>query len=346
MTQLPPPSLRLDLDPQALAHNWRTLDRMSGSASAGAAVKADGYGLGAGKVVPVLAAAGARDFFVAHWSEVPAILDHVPAAQLAVLHGPLSDADCAFARATGVRPVLNSLAQVTRWQKSGGGLCDVMVDTGINRLGLPLDALGHPVLDGLEIDTLMSHLASADEESSLNGKQLARFRQVGEALRSRRRSLANSAGIGLGSDYSFDLTRPGLALYGGVPRAEFAGTIRQVAYPRAAILQVREIEAGEGIGYNAAFVAPAAMRVGVVSLGYADGFLRCRGPQGALSSGGQSLPLLGKVSMDMVVVDLSDASHLSEGDWLDVPFDLPNEAARTSLSQYELLTSLGQRLRR
>ena len=166
------------------------------------------------------------------------------------------------------------------------------------------------------------------------------------AVPARRRSLANSAGIGLGDAYAFDVTRPGLALYGGIPRAELVAAIRQVAYPRAAILQVREIEAGEGVGYNAAFVASRPMRVGVVSLGYADGFLRCRGPQGALSSGGQSLPLLGKVSMDMVVVDLSDASHLSEGDWLDVPFDLPNEAARTSLSQYELLTSLGQRLRR
>ncbi|MGX7926233.1 alanine racemase [Tsuneonella sp. HG094] len=346
MTQLPPPSLRLDLDTQALADNWRTLDRMSRPARAGAAVKADGYGLGAGKVVPVLAAAGARDFFVAHWSEVPAVLDHVPASRIAVLHGPLTEADCAFERATGVRPVLNSLAQVARWQASGGGLCDVMVDTGINRLGLPLDALGDPVLEGLEVDTLMSHLASADEDSALNEKQLGRFRQAGEAIPARRRSLANSAGIALGADYAFDLTRPGLALYGGVPRSEFGGAIRQVAYPRVAILQVREIAAGEGVGYNAQFVAPEPMRVGVVSLGYADGFLRCRGPNGVLTSGGQSLPLLGKVSMDMVVVDLSEAPHIGEGDWLDVPFDLPAEAARTGLSQYELLTTLGQRLRR
>lgn len=346
MTQLPPPSLRLDVDPQALADNWRTLDRMSGSASAGAAVKAEGYGLGAGKVVPVLAAAGARDFFVAHWSEVPAVLAHVPAARVAVLHGPLTEADCAFARATGVRPLLNSLAQVARWQASGGGLCDVMVDTGINRLGLPLDALGDPVLDGLKVDTLMSHLASADEDSTLNERQLGRFRQAGEAIPARRTSLANSAGIALGADYAFDLTRPGLALYGGVPRSEFGGAIRQVAYPRVAILQVREIAAGEGVGYNAQFVAPAPMRVGVVSLGYADGFLRCRGPNGVLTSEGQTLPLLGKVSMDMVVVDLSEAPHIGEGDWLDVPFDLPAEAARTGLSQYELLTTLGQRLRR
>ena len=346
MMQLPPPSLRLDLDTQALADNWRTLDRLSGSAHAGAAVKADGYGLGATRVVPALVEAGARDFFVAHWSEVLAVVSHARADRVSVLHGPLTGADCAFARETGVRPVLNSLAQVSRWQASGGGACDLMVDTGINRLGLPLAELGDPVLQGLAVDTLLSHLASADEDAGSNGVQLDRFMQACASVPHRRASLANSAGIALGSDSSFDLTRPGISLYGGIARPELAGAIRQVAYPRAAIVQVRQIAAGDGVGYNAEFVAAESMRVGVVSLGYADGFLRCRGPHGALASGGQSLRLLGKVSMDMVVVDLGDAPHLGEGDWLDVPFDLPSEAARTGLSQYELLTTMGQRLRR
>jgi alanine racemase len=346
MTALPPPTLRLDLDAEALAANWRALDRRSGGASAGAAVKADGYGLGADHVVPVLARAGARDFFVAHWSEVPGVIAHVPAAQVSVLHGPLSDADCAFARATGVRPVLNSLSQVARWQETGGGLCDLMIDTGINRLGLPVDAMGDPVLAGLAVDTLMSHLASADEDSAQNAVQLARFREAVTRLPSRRRSLANSAGIALGSAYAFDLTRPGLALYGGVPREELAGEIHQVARPKAAILQVRNVAAGEGVGYNAAFVAQSAMRVAVVSLGYADGFLRCWGGAGALRHEGADLQLLGKVSMDMVVVDLAHAPALREGDWLDVPYALPESAARTGLSQYELLTILGRRFRR
>ena len=159
MTSLPPPSLRLDLDAAALAANWRALDRLSGAARAGAAVKANAYGLGVENVVPVLAQAGARDFFVAHWSEVSGVIAHVPAGQVSVLHGPMSNADCAFALATGVRPVLNSIEQVARWRAAGGGACDLMVDTGINRLGLPMSAIGDPALAGLEVETLLSHLA-------------------------------------------------------------------------------------------------------------------------------------------------------------------------------------------
>jgi alanine racemase len=346
MTTLPPPTLRLDVDAEALAHNWRALDRLSGSARAGAAVKADGYGLGSDKVAPVLSKAGARDFFVAHWSEVPSVIAHVPAEQVSVLHGPVTDADCAFARETGVSPVLNSLAQVARWQASGGGRCHLMIDTGINRLGLSMSEIGDPALSGLEVDILLSHLASADEDNPQNAVQLARFREACAAIPASRRSLANSAGIALGPNYAFDLTRPGLALYGGVPRSELAGVIRQVAYPHAALLQVRDIAAGEGVGYNAAFVAPSPMRVGLVSLGYADGFLRCWGGRGALRSEGADLPLLGLVSMDMVVIDLTEASLLREGDWVEVPYDLPTASTQTGLSQYELLTILGRRFRR
>jgi alanine racemase len=309
-------------------------------------VKADAYGLGASKVVPILAEAGARDFFVAHWSEVPDVIAHVPPSQVSVLHGPLSDADCAFARETGVRPVINSLAQVTRWRSAGGRTCDVMFDTGINRLGLPLSAAGDQALAGLEIETLMSHLASADEDAPQNAAQLARFHEIAAVVPAKRLSLANSAGIALGPAFAFDLTRPGLALYGGVPRDQLAGDIRQVANPRAALLQVREIAAGEGVGYNAAFVAPGPMRVGVVSLGYADGFLRCWGGRGALRHEDAALPLLGRVSMDMVVVDLVNAPSLREGDWVDVPYDLPTASAQCGLSQYELLTTLGRRFRR
>lgn len=346
MADLPPPTLRLDLDGEALAANWRALDRMSGSAAAGAAVKADGYGLGASKVVPRLAEAGARTFFVAHWSEVAEVLAHVPAEWISVLHGPLSAADVAYARATGVRPVLNSLAQVGLWRAGGGGACDLMVDTGINRLGLPPADLGDPSLAGLEIDTLMSHLASADEDSALNALQLARFREAADKLRAARLSLANSAGIALGPDYAFGLTRPGLSLYGGVPRRELAGAIRQVAAPHAAILQVRELAPGDSVGYNATFTADRRMRAGVVSVGYADGFLRCWTGKGALRHGDAALPLLGRVSMDMVVIDLAAAPALREGDWVEIPYDLPAAAAVCGLSQYELLTVLGKRFRR
>ena len=346
MPDLPPPSLRLRLDDDALAANWRALDARSGSARAGAAVKADAYGIGADKAVPVLRNAGARDFFVAHWSEVPEVLRHVDPAQISVLHGPIRSEDAAYARAAGVKPGIHSVEQAQRWIAAGGGPCDLMIDTGINRLGVPLAAIGDPTIAALEVDVLMSHLASADEYSPLNSTQLARFHEVCAAIPAQRRSLANSAGIALGSEFAFDLTRPGLSLYGGIPRGELASDIRQVAYPQAAIIQVRELVAGDSVGYNATFTASGSMRAGIVSLGYADGFLRARGPGGALHHGAARLPLLGKVSMDMIVVDLSAAPDLREGDWLDVPFDLPEVAQACGLSQYELLTTLGRRFRR
>ena len=342
----PPASLRLRIDKQALASNWRALDRLSGAARAGAAVKADCYGLGVDSCVPVLRDAGAARFFVAHWSEVPAVIRHVPPEQVSVLHGPVSPAEAAFARATGVHPVINSLHQARLWRESGGGVCDLMVDTGINRLGIAPGETGDPAITGLQVDTLLSHLASADEDSPMNAGQLAAFRQVCAEVPARSRSFANSAGIGLGGDYHFDLTRPGLSLYGGVPGPALEGEIRQVAFPQAAVIQRRQLHAGDTVGYNATFTAPQDMAAAVVSLGYADGFLRVWAGRGALRRGDANLPLLGKVSMDMVVVDASAAPDLREGDWLDVPYSLPEASAATGLSQYELITVLGKRFAR
>lgn len=341
----PPPPLRLTVDTAALAHNWRALDALSGGARAGAAVKADCYGLGIGACVPVLRDAGCETFFVAHWSEVAAVARHVPASRIAVLHGPVNDADCAYARATGAVPVINSREQAARWTASGGGACHLMVDTGINRLGIAPEEAGTPEIAALDIDILMSHLASADEDSAMNAAQLAAFRAALAQIPHRRASLANSAGIALGADYAFDLTRPGLALYGGVPRGELAGTIRPVAQVEAAILQCRNLASGESVGYNATFTASAPMRVGTVSIGYADGFLRLRGPGNALHHGERRLPILGKVSMDMVVVDLAAAPDLVAGDWLTVPWDINHAAQQSVLSPYELLTVIGGRLR-
>lgn len=345
MADVPPPSLRLAVNNQALAANWRALDALSGTAEACAAVKADCYGLGVDRCVPALRDAGAREFLVAHWSEVAAVAAHVPAAQIAVLHGPLSGGDLAYARAMGVRPVINSRAQARRWVESGGGTCHLMVDTGINRLGLSMDEIGDPLIAQLDVDILMSHLACADEDVPMNGRQLAKFREAIAAIPARRTSLANSAGIALGGDYAFDLTRPGLALYGGVPRHEMASSIRQVARIEAVVLQVRNLSAGDSVGYNAKFTAPGNMRVGVVSIGYADGLLRTWAGEGYLQSGEARLPILGRVSMDMIVVGLAAAPGLTEGDWLELPYDLPEAARLSGLSQYELLTVIGNRLR-
>lgn len=343
---VPPAALRLRLDRAALAANWQALDALSGRAGAGAAIKADCYGLGAAEAVPVLAAAGCRDWFVAHWQEAAAAAALVPPEQISVLHGPMNAAEAAYARAIGVRPVLNSLPQVQRWLAAGGGPCDLMVDTGMNRLGLPLAEIGDPAVAMLDIETCMSHLASADEDSAQNGLQLARFRAVVGAVRARRFSLANSAGIALGGDFQFDLTRPGLALYGGVPRSELAGRIGQVADPEASVIQVRQLQAGDAVGYNATFTAPGAMRVGVIAVGYADGYLRCWSGRGHVLWRGQRLPVVGRVSMDMTIIDLSEAPDCGEGDWLGLDYTLPEAAATSGLSQYELLTLLGRRFGR
>lgn len=342
---LPPASLRLVVDSGALAANWQALDALSGTAAAGAAVKADCYGLGVDACVPVLRDAGCETFFVAHWSEVPAVARHVPASQIVVLHGPLTDADCAYARASGAVPVINALGQAERWSLSGGGRCHLMVDTGINRLGIAPSEASDPRIAALDIDILMSHLASADEDSAMNPRQLAAFQGVRGQIKHCRASLANSAGIGLGVNYAFDLTRPGIALYGGVPRAELAGAIKPVAQIEAAILQTRYLSAGDSVGYNAAFTAKGPMRVGTVSIGYADGFLRSRGLGNALHHKGRALPILGKVSMDMVVVDLGAAPDLSAGDWVAVPWNIADAAQQMALSPYEMLTVIGRRLR-
>jgi alanine racemase len=342
----PPPALRLEIDGEALAGNWRALDRLSGRASAGAAVKANAYGLGIPAVVPVLRDAGCRDFFVAHWSEVARVAALTDPAAIAVLHGPLTAADAIYAKATGVRPVINSAHQARLWLDADGGLCDLMVDTGINRLGLPLADLGDEAIARLDIDVLMSHLASADEDVALNDVQRQRWEQARAALRHRRASLANSAGIMLGAGYHGDLTRPGLSLYGGVQRAELGAAIRQVARPMVAIMQVRHVSAGDGLGYNTTYTASGPMRIGTVALGYADGYLRCWSGKGVMLSGGRELPVLGRVSMDMTIVDLSGAPDLDEGDWLEVQYSLPDAAAKTGLSQYELITSLGSRFDR
>ncbi len=344
MSAKPDPSLRLAVDTDALASNWRTLDRLSGAAHAGAAVKADCYGLEVGTCVPVLRDAGAKQFFVAHWSEVAAVARHVSPTQIAVLHGPLTQHDAAYAREIGVLPVINSLHQARIWLGSGGGPCHLMVDTGINRLGLSQNEVGDPLIAKLDVQVLMSHLACADEDVAMNTQQLTAFREVIPAIPHQHASLANSAGIALGPEYHFDLTRPGLALYGGVPRQVLAEQIRQVATPQAAIIQKRKLFPGDSVGYNAAFTAPTEMTVGVVSLGYADGFLR-NWAGGNLLHGNAALPILGKVSMDMIVLDLSQAPELGEGDWVEVPYSLPYAAQQTSLSQYELLTILGARLK-
>ncbi|MEO8176544.1 MAG: alanine racemase [Sphingomicrobium sp.] len=335
--------LRLTLDRAALQHNWRWLAERAGAAC-GAAIKADGYGLGAREALAALAEAGCRDFFVSTWAEAEQLGPMPDGAGLAVLHGIGPD-DGEAARSSAARPVLNSVGQVARWKEIAPDRpCDVMIDTGINRLGLRPEEAGR--LDGLAIDTLMSHLACGDEDHPLNALQLARFGEVVAAVAAKRYSFANSAGICLGRDYAFDLVRPGLALYGGVPRREAEGHIRQVVHVEAQIVQRRTIRAGESCGYGATFVAEADTEAAILNIGYADGYLRGFSARGSAFAGEFALPVLGRVSMDLIAIECDAVADLKEGQWVEIDYDLPTAAAQSGLSQYELLTGLGDRFER
>lgn len=337
--------LRLLIDGQALAANWRWLRDRGGTAACGAAIKANGYGLGAAGVMRCLATAGCRDFFVATWAEARALLPLADGISLSVLHG-VREEDVGFAVSSGVRPVLSSAQQAARWMQAGGGACDVMVDTGMNRLGFDWREDLAPRIDGLDVRTLLSHLACADEDHPLNELQRDRFAGIAARYPAIRASLANSAGICLGRDYAFGLTRPGIALYGAIPRAEAAGHIRQVVQPQVQIIQRRRIRAGEGIGYNATVTAPHDLEAAILNIGYADGYLRGFSGRGEASIEGKRLPVLGRVSMDLLIVDVSARADLREGDWLDLVYALPEASAMSGLSQYELLTGLGARYER
>ncbi len=335
--------LRLKLDGDSLVANWRWLAKQGGGAACGAAVKADGYGLGAREVVRRLADAGCRDFFVATWAEAQALLPLADGLSLSVLHG-VGQEDLSAAVASRARPVLNSLEQVARWRDTRRP-CDIMIDSGINRLGLsPADAAGQ--VSGLQIDIAMSHLACADEDVPANEQQRRDFILASAVVEAKRLSLANSAGICLGSEYAFDLTRPGLALYGGIPRMEAEGKIRAVVRMEAQIIQRRRIEPGDAVGYNATYVADAPTEVAILNLGYADGYRRGFSGTGRARLDHGLAPVVGRVSMDLTAICVDCAPYLREGDWVEMDYDLASASRQSGLSQYELLTGLGDRFER
>jgi len=338
--------LRLRLDRAALLSNYRWLKGQCGQAACGAAIKADGYGLGAREVMAHLAGAGCRDFFVATWAEASDLQDGPGGtAGLSVLHGVRAE-DMGIALASPARPVLNSPEQIARWKEAGGGPCDVMIDTGMNRLGLSLSDLDVSLLDGLEIDTLMSHLVAAEEEHHLNAIQAMLFNDLCKRVAAKRYSLANSAGICRGEAFLFDLARPGIALYGGIAHPACEGNILPVVTPQAEILQRRTVRGGESVGYGAAFVADRTMETATINLGYADGYGRVFSGAGTALKEGARLPVIGRVSMDLVTIDVTERPDLREGDWVDIEYDLPFTSLLSGLSQYELLTGLGRRFDR
>ena len=355
--------LTIDLD--ALAANWRLLrDRMGGPQAGGACaavVKADGYGLGALPVARRLAAEGCTTFFVASVEEGVALRQSLPEPEIFVLNGLLPDTAALFARHR-LAPCLNDPEQVKSWlahcARSSPSPAALHVDTGMTRLGLDPDDL-----DELDLDTanalpglvLMSQLACADEPGHpLNRQQLADFAKIRPRVAAARASLANSYGLFLGSDYRFDLGRPGYAIYGGNPTpAAGANPMRPVVRLRAPVLQLREIRNSRTVGYGATARTEPPAWIATLAIGYADGYLRSLSSRGGVIVDGCPCPVTGRVSMDLLTVDVTDAmragSEIRPGTLVDLINDehtIDDVADRAGTIGYEILTGLGSRYRR
>lgn len=337
------PALRLVLDTEALVANWRWYQARAGVPAA-AAVKADGYGLGARAVVRHLWGAGCRIFAVSTWAEAEALGRLPGEGAVIVLHGYRPEDAPAAAALPWVRPVLSTAAQVAAWKAEFRGRpCDLMVDTGMNRLGVhPREVAG--LAEGLALVVLHGHLATADQpDHPLAEVQRARFAAVAASLPGVTHALANSAAVCRGRQFSFGLVRPGLGIYGGRPHPE--AEPRRVVRPEARVVQVRSVGEGETVGYGATWVARRSTRVATLNIGYADGLPRAIGPHLAVRADGRALPVIGRISMDLLAVDATGA-EVAEGDWLAIDLDLPRLEAASGISQYELLTGLSDRLAR
>jgi alanine racemase len=350
-------TLEIDLD--AVIANWQVLRRQHAIGAVAAVVKADAYGLGARSVVPVLHTAGCRHFFVASLDEALAIRDLAQGAMIAVFNGATPGSEPDFA-AADIAPVLNSLGDAAAWaaqaRQLGRPLPAILhVDTGMSRLGLDHRELATLAeqpgrLDGIALRYVMTHLVSAElADDELNERQLRRFAEACAMLPAAPRSLANSSGIFLGPRFASDLARPGAALYGINPTPAHANPMRTTVRLIARVLQVREIAAGETVGYNATWRAARTSRIGTVGIGYADGWLRSQSGRGEAYFDGRPVPLVGRVSMDLTTYDLTDRPEIGPGTWLELigpsmPPDRVAEAAATN--GYEILTSLGSRCAR
>lgn len=335
-------ALRIGLDTAALLANFRWFEAQAG-VPACVAVKADGYGLGAREVVQRLATAGCRSFAVSSFAEAETLGDPGDGIVVRILHGFVGEDVAAAAAMPWCRPVLNTAGQCAAWGSAfGQRSVDLMLDTGMNRLGLALEE--RSAAGALGVDMVHSHLACADDPAHpLTLLQLARFREVVAAMPLVQHALANSPGVCWGRDFSFDCVRPGLGIYGGVPHP--AALVAQVVRPEARVIQVRKVLAGDTVGYGADWRAARDSRIAVVNLGYADGIFRQLQPHLRFLAGGTECPLAGRISMDLIAVDVTSAD-VAEGDWLPLDFDVRSLASLTGLSQYELLVSLSRRYER
>lgn len=359
------PSLpaELEIDLAAIVANWRLLRDRAAPAACGAVVKADAYGLGARAVAPALWRAGCRDFFVVWPDEGLVLRELLPEARILLLAGapPGTEAECC---ARGLGPVLNSLEDIARWAPvarmaaPAAPAAWIHVDSGMSRLGLPPDEVtrlaGAPdMLAGVPLAGVMSHLACADEpDHPCNDRQLARFEVARAALAPLGplpASLANSSGLFLGPAFRFDLARPGAGLYGLRPQAGLADALTPVVRLTSAILQIRTVARNDSVGYGATFVAETPRRLATVPIGYADGYLRSLSNRGRVYLDGRPAPVVGRVSMDLITVDVTDHPEARPGRAVEIigphqPVDALADQAGTI--GYEILTALGGRYHR
>jgi alanine racemase len=351
---------RLTVRLGAIRANYREFARRAGPAAAAGVVKADAYGLGLAPVVRALAGQGCDTFFVARLSEGAALRAVLPEARIFVLDGAQPDAIPALIVHRLV-PVLNSLAEIALWSAAANARRTILdaaihIDTGMNRLGLPpeelstLSAEAGARLKGIRLALLMSHLACADDPASrMNAQQLARFKTALAMLPPAPASLAASSGVMLGKDYVFDMVRPGIGVYGGNPQPGQPNPFVVAPQLTGRILQLRRVDKGEGVGYGASFRVERPTTLATVALGYADGLMRAIGNRGTGAIKGVRAPIAGRVSMDLITLDVSAIPGLQTGaevEFLGDTISLDELAANAGTSSYEILTSLGSRMQR
>jgi alanine racemase len=356
----------LSIDLSALQSNYKTLARKAGKAACGAAIKGNAYGLGIGPASKALWDVGCRDYFVARPKEGEELRALLPDATIYVLDG-LFPGQSEFYAINKLRPALISIEEAKEWvafgRQYGTALpCALHIDTGINRLGLSMAdfhalTLDNFLMTGLNVALLMSHLACADSpDHPLNEKQRQRFSVVRSAMPNVLASLANSSGIYLGKGYTHDLVRPGIALYGGNPVLPKKNPMRPVVHLEGSIIQLRDVKKGETVGYSATWKAPRDSRIAILGAGYKDGVPRAlsskqkQGPA-QVWVGGKRCPIIGRVSMDMMGIDVTDVkpSLLQKGARAEIfgnRISIDEAASWAGTISYELLTRLGSRYAR
>lgn len=354
---------RLTIDLDAIAANYHTLVQKASGARVAGMLKANAYGLGAEKVAHALYHAGCRHFFVAYMDEALALYEAlgplVANVTIYILNGPYLPGWAATVAHYGFVPVLNTLQEVEAWHAHGRLLAQklpacVHVDVGMRRLAMPVEAFqGFARQDWhfMDVRLVMGHLTSADEQANpINEKQRLLFETLGACIPHAPKSLANSSAIFQGSAYHYDMVRPGMALYGLNPTPHAPNPMAPVITAQARILQVQDVQAGDTVGYNATFTAPHPMRLATIALGYADGIPHALSNAGYhVTVHGTPAPVVGRVSMDLISVDVTSIPHASVGDWVDVinhTVTADHLAKAAGISTYEVITRLGARYNR